>query len=287
MKKNIVWLASYPKSGNTWCRIFLANFLNNSSESVDINHLEIGNIFSSRGIIENQTDYDISELSADECDELRAFAFEKLSDNSDTNIFIKTHDAYLPLADGCPMFPINSTKAAIYFIRNPFDLSLSFANHLSKNVESTINKMCDEKFMLAASIKKFNTQVRQKLLSWSGHVTSWTMQNDFPLLVVRYEDLYDNPNVEFKKILSFLNIEFTEDKIRIAMENSSFENLKKLEQEKGFKEKPNKCESFFKVGKKGYYREILKDENMRKLIHAHSEVLIKFGYLNTSGNILI
>ena len=287
MKKNIVWLASYPKSGNTWCRIFLANFLNNNNEPVDINHLEIGNIFSSRTIIEQQTGYDISEFTADECDELRSFAFEKLSSNANTNLFVKTHDAYLPLSDGKLMFPVNSTKAAIYFIRNPFDLSISFANHLTHSIEKTIEKMCNEQFMLAASVKKYNPQIRQKLLSWSGHVKSWTSQKHFPLLVVKYEDLHHDPYQEFLKILAFLKIEYTEEKVRKAMENSSFEKLQKMEMANGFKEKPYKCSTFFNVGKKGYYKEILKDSEIKKLVQFHSEVLINFGYLNQTGDILI
>ncbi len=287
MKKNIVWLASYPKSGNTWCRVFLANFLNNNNGPIDINHLEIGNIFSSRNIIEYQTGYDTSELTADECDELRSFAFEKLSSDTESNLFVKTHDAYLPLSNGNPMFPLDSTKAVIYFIRNPFDLSLSFANHLSQSIEKTVEKMCDEQFVLAASVKRFNPQIRQKLLSWSGHIKSWTSPKPFPLLVVKYENLHNNPFHEFLKILTFLKIEYTEEKIRKAIENSSFEVLQKMEKENGFKEKPSKCSTFFNVGKKGYYKEKLKDSEIKKLVNSHSEVLINFGYLNQSGEILI
>ncbi|MEJ2083836.1 MAG: sulfotransferase, partial [Acidobacteriota bacterium] len=35
----IVWLASYPKSGNTWLRAFLMNFLDPGKRPVDINQL--------------------------------------------------------------------------------------------------------------------------------------------------------------------------------------------------------------------------------------------------------
>lgn len=287
MKKNIVWLASYPKSGNTWCRIFLSGLLNKAEDPIDINHIELGNIFSSRSIIEFHTGYDISELSADECDELRTPAFEKLSENTEGDLFVKTHDAYLPLQNGNEMFPVNSTKAAIYFVRNPFDLSLSFANHLTKSIEHTVSKMCDETFVLAASVKKYNNQVRQKLLSWSGHVNSWTSPKPFPVLVVRYEDMLADPYKEFARILAFLEVEYSQDNFRKAVANSNFETLKKIEQEKGFKEKPSKCESFFNVGKKGYYKDKLKESEVTKLIQAHSEVLLKFGYINSLNEITI
>ena len=205
MKKNIVWLASYPKSGNTWCRIFLSNYLNKTNEPANINKLDIGAIFSSRSIIEENTGYDISELTANECDELRNFAFSKWAENYEENAFLKTHDAYLLLPNGENMFPIESTKAAICFVRNPLDVAVSFANHMATTPEKAAEKMCDSDFCLAASTKKYNQQVRQKLLSWSGHINSWTMQKEFPVLVVRYEDMLENPYREFKLILDFLN----------------------------------------------------------------------------------
>jgi hypothetical protein len=285
--KNLVWLASYPKSGNTWCRVFLANLINKSDEPVDLNKLSLGNIFSSRAIIEEQTGYDISELSADECDELRCFAFEKLSGNTIGDLFVKTHDAYIPTASGENMFPVNVTKVAIYFIRNPFDITLSFANHLAIDHESTAEKICDNNFVIAASKKKFNPQVRQKLLSWSEHVKSWTTQTDFPLLVVKYEDMLANPEKEFKKILHFLEIEYSEEKFNKALLLSSFENLKKMEMESGFKEKPSNCKSFFHVGKAGYYRNALSEKSINIIVKANSDTLIKYNYISVSGEIKI
>jgi hypothetical protein len=285
--KNIVWLASYPKSGNTWCRVFLANLSSKTDEPIDLNHLGIGNIFSSRTIIEEQTGYDISEFSADECDELRSYAFEKLAELSNNELFVKTHDAYLPMASGENLFPLNATKAAVYFIRNPFDLAVSFANHLSRTTDDTILKMCDSTFVLSASIKKFNPQVRQRLLSWSGHVDSWKNQTDFPVLFIRYEDLVINSENEFRRMLEFLNIRYSEKKFQQALVCSQFENLQKLEQDSGFKEKPVDCMRFFNMGTVGYFRNYLSKKAIETLINKHSETMTNFKYLDESGNILI
>jgi len=285
--KNIVWLASYPKSGNTWCRVFLANLLNKSDEPVDLNRLNLGNIFSSRAIIEEQTGYDISEMSAEECDELRCFAFGKLSGTTKGDLFVKSHDAYMPAASGENMFPVEVTRAAIYFIRNPFDLTLSFANHLALSPDATAEKICDSNFVIAASKKKFNPQIRQRLLSWSGHINSWTTQADFPLLVVKYEDMLSDPEKEFKKILHFLEIDYSEENYHKSLLLSSFENLKKMEKERGFKEKPSHCKSFFHVGKSGYFRNILSEKSIKMIIKAHHEILIKYNYISESGEITI
>jgi len=279
MQKNIVWLASYPKSGNTWCRVFLSNYLNKTKETVDINNLQIGSIFSSKHIIEDNTGLDISEYTENECDELRNFAFTKWAENFDDFAFFKTHDAYLPLDSGENMFPVKSTKAAIYFIRNPLDVTISFANHLACTIDKSINRLCDKNFCIAASKKKFNQQVRQKLLSWDLHVKSWTEQNDFPVLVIRYEDMLLNPQKEFKKILKFLKIKTDNNKLNSSIKNSSFDKMKLLEKKTGFKEKPSSCKKFFNVGKSGYYKEILSENQIKKIIKEQKDSMKKFGYL--------
>lgn len=279
MKKNIVWLASYPKSGNTWCRVFLSNYLNQNNEITDINNLKIGAIFSSKQIIEDNTDLDISEFSANEIDELRNFAFTKWSENFDDNAFLKTHDAYTLLNSGENMFPIESTKAAIYFIRNPLDVAVSFANHMTCSIDKAVDRLCDKKFCIAASTKKYNQQVRQKLHSWNLHVKSWTEQTDFPVLVIRYEDMLLSPVLEFKKILNFLEIKIDNNKLIKAIKNSSFDNMKLLEKKTGFKEKPTKCKSFFNIGKSGYYKKVLSEEQIKKIIKEQASSMKKYNYL--------
>ncbi|MBI5539773.1 MAG: sulfotransferase domain-containing protein [Bacteroidia bacterium] len=287
MKKNIVWLASYPKSGNTWCRVFLSNYLSKTNVPVDINKLDIGTIFSSRNVIEENTGFDISELTANECDELRSFAFSKWAENQDENAFLKTHDAYTPLISGENMFPVNATKSAIYIVRNPLDVAVSFANHMATTVEKTVEKMCEQDFCLAASTKKYNQQVRQRLLTWSGHVKSWTEQNHFPVLVICYEDILQNPVAEFKKILNFLSIPYNDEKFLNAIAFSSFDNIKKAEKENGFKEKPAKCNTFFNIGKSGYYKNMLSQESIQRIVNEHSLIMKKYNYLSDSGEILI
>jgi hypothetical protein len=287
MKKNIVWLASYPKSGNTWFRVFLSTFLHDSNQPFDINHLPINHIFSSRQIIEDYTGYDISEMTADECDSLRPAAFIQLASQTDETLYIKAHDAFLPLKDNSQLFPIEVTKAAIYFIRNPFDVSVSFSNHLTREIHSTIVKMCDNNFEMAASHYKFNSQVRQKLLSWGQHVNSWLNSSEFPIKFIRYEDMLLNPLKEFSDILNFLNITYTNEKILNVLIQCSFEQLSKFEEQNGFREKPVNCNKFFKTGQKGYYKNFLTEREISILTEAQQEVLITFGYLNSKGEIKI
>ncbi len=286
MKKNIVWLASYPKSGNTWCRVFLSNYLNKTNEKIDINNLKIGAIFSSRQIIEDYTGFDTSEYTANECDELRNYAFNKWSESFEEIAFLKSHDAYTLLDSGENMFPVGATKAAIYFIRNPLDVTISFANHMACSIEKAIARICDKKFCIAASTKKYNQQVRQKLLSWNLHLKSWTEQKDFPVLIIRYEDMLINPHKEFKKILKFLDIKIENKKFNISIQNSCFEKMKESEKENGFKEKPSVCKNFFNIGKSGYYKEVLSESQIQKIIKEQKYSMKKFNYLSKSNKLI-
>jgi len=279
VKKNIIWLASYPKSGNTWCRLFIASYLKKFTNNLDINNIQIGTIFSSKTIIENYAGIDISEFKTNEINNLRKYAFANWAQSYDEDVYVKTHDAYILDSSNKNMFPIEETKCAIYFIRNPLDVCVSFSNHMNCSYEKAVKKMCDNNFSISASKKKYNSQVEQKLLSWQLHVKSWTEQTDMPVLVVKYEDMLINPEKEFKKILKFVGIKINLTELKNSVKICSFKNLKTNEKKFGFKEKPTNCKSFFNVGKSGYYKNLLSTEQINKIINTQHYVMKIFGYI--------
>lgn len=143
MKKNIVWLASYPKSGNTWFRIFLSNLRSEKAAPIDINEIQTDGIFSSTIIFEKATGINPSNLTADEVDIIRPDVFRYYANRFDEQLFVKAHDAYTYLPTGEPLFPTNATYGAIYFVRNPLDVAVSWAFHNDEKVEKadeTIHK---------------------------------------------------------------------------------------------------------------------------------------------------
>lgn len=140
---NIIWLASYPKSGNTWFRAFLSSLLSKTDAPVDINCLEGGPIFSARAVFDSTTFIQSSDLLPDEIDNLRPLVYEELSRKAADRLFIKAHDAYTYLDNGRPLFPSNATGGAIYLIRNPLDVAVSYANHLSCDLEKAISLLND------------------------------------------------------------------------------------------------------------------------------------------------
>lgn len=284
---NIIWLASYPKSGNTWFRIFLSNLLNDKEEPADINRItSTHGIASARHLFDELTGIEASDLSHDEADLLRPGVYNLLSDEAKQTLFIKSHDAYTFLPDKSPLFPPSATKGIIYIIRNPLDVAVSYANHNSCTVQKSVDMMVDPKHGLCTNDWRLSNQLRQRIGSWSDHVLSWTNAPEQKVHVVRYEDMHKSAIETFTAAIRFAGLDFDLTAIREAIHKSSFEELQKQEKEKGFKEKAAASPSFFRKGQPGSWREHLIPEQTNQIIKAHGEVMRRFGYLTPEGEIV-
>jgi hypothetical protein len=285
-KHKIIWLASYPKSGNTWFRAFISNLFSKSEEPVDINNFIGGPIFSAKEIFNEYSAVSSEELTYDEIDSVRADIYVQLSEEFEEDRFIKAHDAYTYLSDGNPLFPTEVSKGAIYLVRNPLDVAISFAHHSNEIVDKTIKKM-NRTFSFCSKDVKFHNQLRQQLLNWSEHYLSWKNQTNIPVFILKYEDLKNNPLEHFSKAIEFSGFYFSTEEIKSAIEKASFSKLQEQEKEKGFFEKNPKSKSFFRKGKSGDWREVLTDEQFSSIIEHHREVMQELEYIDKNDNILI
>ena len=116
---------------------------------------------------------------------------------------MKVHDARTPNDKNIPLFPKEATAGAIYIIRNPLDVVVSFADHSGLDYDTAISRMAQESFAFCAKSRRLHDQLQQKLLSWSSHVNSWTERVPFPVCVIRYEDMKRRPDVTFSKAVQF------------------------------------------------------------------------------------
>ncbi len=281
--KKIVWLASYPKSGNTWFRIFLANLLKEDDDPIDINHLYKTPIASSRSLFEEAVGFDASDLTHDEADRLRPEVYAHIGAAAEKTEFLKIHDAFTHLDNGQPLFADNSIFGAIYFIRNPLDVAVSYANHSGITIDESIGSMNNVEHGFAGKSGRQHNQLRQILLDWSGHVRSWVDDSNVNLHLVRYEDMKDNPIDTFYRAVEFAGIKTSVQAVETALEKSSFSELKRQEEERGFREKAPDCTSFFNRGQTGYWRQILSRKQADALITEHKDTMIRFGYLDSKG----
>jgi Sulfotransferase domain len=274
MKKHIIWLASYPKSGNTWFRSFLSSLLH--EKEVDINDIEEGKIFSRRNIFENTLDVDSTLLSENEIRCLQPIVFTYLNSSSNDKMYIKIHDSFITDSNGTTNVPEKATLCAIYLVRNPLDVCISYANHNATTIETTIQDMNNENYKIGSET---SFQFLQPLLSWSNHFLSWNTNPNFPVHLIRYEDMLNDTFNVFKGILLKIGLDFSDKAILDAIEATSFEKLKKQEEEHGFRGKNPKAVRFFNNGKSGTWKGKLEEAQIERIIADHGTVMKKLGYL--------
>lgn len=282
--KGIVWLASYPKSGNTWFRTFLTNFLRDGETPASINDLDGGPIASARHPFDEALGYDSGEMTFDEIDRLRPEVYLYQARNAEATVYCKIHDAYTVLPDGRPLVPPAATDCALYFVRNPLDVAVSFAHHSAQDrFDRVIRRMGMAEHAFCDTDATEVNQLRQKLLTWSGHVTSWADAPGIRVLIVRYEDMKLQPEATFGAAVRFAGLPDDPARVKKALEFSRFEELKKQEEKDGFGEKMPRAKSFFRKGEIGSWREALSAEQAAKIVADHADVMRRFGYLKANG----
>jgi len=281
--EGILWLASYPKSGNTWFRIFLTNLLQDGDGPADINDLEKSPIASAREIFDDGVGLEASDLSFEEIDRLRPELYCQMARNAAEPLFMKIHDAYTEVAPGTPLIPSAATRGALYLVRNPLDVAVSFAHHSGMGYDATIQLMGREDAALCHRPRRLHDQLRQKLLSWSGHVESWADVAPFPVCLIRYEDMKAKPLETFSGAVQFLGLSNSEAQIEKAIRFSAFEQVRKQEEAQGFRERSPHSQRFFRKGKVGSWREELSGAQVQRIIQDHGPVMRRLGYLDARG----
>ena len=281
----IVWLASYPKSGNTWLRVFLTNFLRNDGQPADINALEMQANAANRHVVDHALIVESSDLTEDELAWYRPEAYRILARRSRETLYLKVHDAYTRSADGEPLIPADVTRGAVYLVRNPLDVAPSLAHHHATTLERTIELMGSDEGALVSGRTRLYPQLKQRMLTWSRHVLSWIGQTAIPVHLMRYEDMLRQPVETFSAALRFLGLPDSADRVRMAVGFSSFHHLRGQEQAHGFNEKPPKAQSFFRLGRAGSWRESLTEAQIEKIIADHGAVMRRLGYLTEDGRL--
>ncbi len=280
----IYWLASYPKSGNTWVRVFLTNYLSDGEEPIDINHLRGGPIASDREIFDRWAGVEASDLSFEDIADLRPHVYRQMASHIAHPLYVKVHDACTRNSDSELLFPPDVTAAVAYLIRNPLDVAVSYSHHGGRDLEKVVETMCDPDGYVYENPSRLSPQLPQRLLSWSAHIASWVDDSGFDVEVIRYEDILADPEGCFARLLRTLGLPLDPEKLAKAVAFSRFDLLQEQETSAGFKERPLRADApFFREGRSGNWRKELPSQLAEKIIAAHAQVMSRFGYLNDSG----
>jgi hypothetical protein len=271
----LIWLASYPKSGNTWMRAFLHNLFANGPQPVNLDRLgEFTLGVSTAGWYRHYTSTPPEELTDAEAAKYRMAVQRDFTQAFPDSVFVKTH-YFLGERDGVPLHNMDVTAGAIYIVRNPLDVVLSMVPHFNITLDEAIGILRDEN----AGTKPTKTHVSEFYGSWSTNVKSWTQNPNPQLLTMRYEDLLEKPRSNFKRVTNFLGLKPSTERLERAIRFSSFKVLKAQEEKTGFKERPEGARAFFREGKKEQWRAKLTPEQVRRIVDDHREQMERFGYV--------
>lgn len=273
-KKNIVWLASYPKSGNTWTRAFLINYLLNTEQPVPINQIHrlgIGDAVVNAYRMVSKGPFDPEDPAA--ATRLRPLVLRGITGNGADMNFVKTH-AINDTALGEALIPDPVTRMAVYILRNPLDVALSYARHYATTVDGAIDALARPDHTTKGS----KQSMVQFLGTWSDHVGSWVDRAPFPVHVMRYEDMIADPKTAFSGLIQALGIPGDDDRLARAIRHSSFSELKAQEDRAGFVERARDGQSFFHTGTAGQWESGMTDSQVARMREAHGAVMDRFGY---------
>ena len=279
----IIWLASYPKSGNTWLRSIVSSLLYSKSGNFDFELLKNIRQFPEKQFFKDIIN-DFSNFN--EIKRNWITAQEKINLSQNVRIF-KTHQGKYTLGEH-NFTNDKNTLAVIYIVRDPRNLVKSISHHF----DLTLDKAC--KFLLSPEVigngKDFEEQqdgMYNLLGKWNDHYRSWTRDKN-NLLIIKYEDLIVNPGIELIKIIEFLknylNFKTNEEKNHKILETTSFRKLSKMEDQGLFKEnvlnkKDKKKVKFFYLGSKNTWQDNLDKDIVNKLEKSFFTEMKELSYL--------
>jgi len=272
------WLASYPKSGNTWMR--LALWALNHGKPVDFAAFPYWiPLSASRLLFDDALGVESSDLTHTEIECLRPRAFEVMARNADQPMLRKVDEAWIRTAAGEPLFPPSVTLGTILIVRDPRDVAVSLAHHMGMGIDEAIRAMANPRAGFCAQVRQADHQLWRRLLTWSGHVESWLDAPDIRLLLVRYEDMIARMPEELGRVARFLGWDTSAAALAAAAEEARFDRLRAQEERHGFAERPVSAERFFRRGKAGGWRDTLSPAQAARIESDHAAVMTRLGYL--------
>ena len=278
--KKIFWIASYPKSGNTWMRLIIKNIFFNSVAGAELENLNLIPYFESRINYEFIKKINLNDFNnitmMQTIAKYRALAQKNVVIKGGKFGFFKTHSSNLKI-DNFPYTSEEVSLGCIYLIRDPREIAVSYAHHKNKNIDKTIDVMINNK---AISFGLNNIPMHQS--SWDQNILSWKNLN-VPSFFIKYEDMLenyekmiDNIIVFFEKNFSF-KIQNKNNIIDLVLEKTNFNKLKKIENTTGFNEGLNN--KFFRSGKKDTWKKILSKKQIKRIEKEFEQTMKIYGYL--------
>ena len=283
----IFWIASYPKSGNTWLRTLISSYYYSEDGIYKDNLIKkIGQFPEKRHFTEFKYDQNIIT------DTSRLWLKAQQKINQDKQLrFFKTHNAFGALNNQHFTDRENSI-GCIYIVRDPRNVITSLKNHYEMNDEQALKWMANEKNFIydVQNLKKDGYSDFQFISSWETNYKSWIVQKQIPFMIVKYENLLKETYLVFKDIIEFINKttdindKIYKNKLKNSVQSTLFNKLKDNEKKHGFSEailskKSNKKIPFFFLGPENDWKKILPKDLKTKLNKTYEKNLKELSYI--------
>lgn len=284
----IIWLASYPKSGNTLVRSMLASFFFSKNGIYNQHIIQNIKTFPNIHIFEN---LGINIKYNDEV--IKNYIKVQESLNIKTSIqFFKTHSCLFNFYNKYPFTDLNNSLGVIYIVRDPRNVVTSFSKFTSLSIKESSEYMIN-KLSIGGNLnapKGSSDRTRIFTGTWASNFQTWkSFQYQERYLLIKYEDLINDPEKIFLKILKFIyklkksNFEYNKEKLKNVLNSTTFDNMKSLEKKEGFKEakidKDGKPIPFFNLGKKNDWRNYLDNKLIKKIETKFEKEMLELNYL--------
>ena len=276
----IIWIASYPKSGNTWLRSLISSYYFskdkfNLSDLKKIPNFSVSDFINDSLLLQNGVDVAKQWLNVQ----------REINKNYKKTLFFKTHNASVAINKNL-FTDSDNTAGCIYVVRDPRNIITSYKNFEKKTYEEILNHMKNKEAFLFSE-KKTGFKSFEFIGSWADNYNSWFHNKlGIPICLIKYEDLVKDTLGELRKIIDFIgnvqnikNYSFNNEKAERGVGDSSFENLSKMEQDGGFNE-ARSDQKFFNMGEKNNWQKLLPvsiKENIEKSFYIEMKEL---NYLN-------
>jgi hypothetical protein len=266
----ITWIASFPRSGNTWLRALITAYANDGEINInDIMQTGDKEPMYYEGIVNAP----FSVWSMIDQAMFKPAAMKRMLEHAGSNLLLKTHDCNREIA-GVEQIPPRLSRTAIYMVRDPRDVALSFKNHyVLDTMDATLDMMLDDEMLMRFPNK--GLFIPQG--SWQGNTASWLEKKAYPVHILRYEDLLTQPFKEFSKVVRVLKLDFDARLLKKSIEACQFSKFQKAEQQTGFREGVG--QTFFLKGQADRWKKELSQAHQDRIIRACSTQMKAFNYL--------
>lgn len=277
MSGGFYWIASYPKSGNTWLRLLLFSLLY-PDRSFDF---PTGPIFApnigNRTDVEEALDIESADLTADELARLRPVAYRALAAGASGPLYRKVHEARIINDVGVPLFPPEVTLGTIYVVRDPRDVVVSWSHFFRCDLDEAVAALCDVGTTIRTGAR-LPLQFPQLLSNWGDHAQSWLAAPGRAPCVLRYEDLIADPAAALRSVAEYASIPHSSSGLEKAAAATRFDALRALERQSGYVGGQRAAAPFFRRGQTGVWRQALSDRQTARIWRTHGAVMRRFGY---------